>query len=172
VLFRSDVFPLPDALLSNTPLLLGLDGRKMSKSFGNAISLAMTSDETAALIKRSQTDSTREISYDPQARPGVSALLEYIVLARGEQINAEALQAVADEINADPNYGSGLLKAKATEAVNEFLAPHRTRRADLAKNMDYIRQVLGSGNEKAREIAAKTLAEVQTAMGTIYGNSK
>ncbi|MDR1448330.1 MAG: tryptophan--tRNA ligase [Candidatus Ancillula sp.] len=162
------IFPLPEALLSNTSLLPGLDGRKMSKSFGNAISLSMTNDDTAALIRRSETDSTREISYDPENRPGISALLDYIVLARGQELNAESLHLVVDEINSDPKYGAGLLKQKATDAINDFLEPHRTKRAEYAKNMDYITEVLKNGNIKAREIAATTLHEVSVAMGTVY----
>ncbi len=165
---QDGIFPLPEALLSSTPLLPGLDGGKMSKSFGNAISLAMTSDETEALIKKSATDSTREISYDPANRPGVSALLEYIVLARGQKLNEQNVQLVVDEINRDPKYGAGLLKSKATEAMNDFLAPHRTRRAELSQNMDYLAAVLRSGNVKAREIASSTLRQVQDAMGTVY----
>ena len=69
------VFPEVDALLSETPLLPGLDGRKMSKSYGNAINISMTAEETAKRIKKSQTDSERMITFDKENRPGVSALL-------------------------------------------------------------------------------------------------
>ena len=68
------VFPEVDALLSDVPLLPGLDGRKMSKSYGNAISISMTAEETAKRIKKSQTDSQ---TFDPENRPGVSGLLHY-----------------------------------------------------------------------------------------------
>src|SRR5260370_35173061 len=68
------VFPEPDALLSDAPLLLGTDGGKMSKSRGNAIALRATADETARLIKGARTDAIRHISYDPEARPAVSSL--------------------------------------------------------------------------------------------------
>src|ERR1700758_4236946 len=67
------VFPVPDALLSTAPLLLGTDGTKMSKSRGNTIPLAATADETARLIRGAQTDSERHISYDPAGRPAVSS---------------------------------------------------------------------------------------------------
>ncbi|CAH0245183.1 Tryptophan--tRNA ligase 2 [Microbacterium sp. Bi98] len=69
------VFPEPAALVTATPELPGLDGRKMSKSYGNAIALGMTADETAAAIRRAPTDSERAITYDPTNRPGVSGLL-------------------------------------------------------------------------------------------------
>jgi tryptophanyl-tRNA synthetase len=69
------VFPEVAGLLTSTPLIPGLDGRKMSKSYGNAISISMTEQETAKLIKKSRTDSERFITFDPDNRPGVSALL-------------------------------------------------------------------------------------------------
>ncbi len=78
-----DVFPEVDALLSDTPLLPGLDGRKMSKSYGNAINISMTAEETAKRIKKSQTDGERMITFDPEARPGVSGLLSTAAICTG-----------------------------------------------------------------------------------------
>ena len=77
------VFPEPDGLLNDAPAIPGLDGRKMSKSYGNAISLSATDAETAKLIKKSQTDADRNITYDPEGRPGVSALLTTAALCTG-----------------------------------------------------------------------------------------
>src|ERR1700761_3526592 len=68
-------FPVPHALLSPAPLLLGTDGTKMSKSCGNTIALSSTADETSRLIRGAQTDSERHISYDPAGRPAVSSLV-------------------------------------------------------------------------------------------------
>ena len=78
-----NVFPEVDALLSDTPLLPGLDGRKMSKSYGNAISISMTAEETAKRIKKSQTDGERMITFDPEGRPGVSGLLSTAAICTG-----------------------------------------------------------------------------------------
>ncbi len=58
-------FPIPDALLSAAPNLLGIDGQKMSKSRANSIALSATADETARLIRRARTDARREVSYEP-----------------------------------------------------------------------------------------------------------
>ena len=66
------VFPEPDALLSKSGTVLGLDGTKMSKSKGNVIELRMTADETAKAIKKAVTDADRHITYDPVNRPEVS----------------------------------------------------------------------------------------------------
>jgi tryptophanyl-tRNA synthetase len=140
----------------------------MSKSFGNAILLRMTPDETAAVIKKSPTDSERAVSYDPDNRPGISALLTISAIIRGLEPGGEGETQIAEEINADPKYGAGLLKQKTTELVNDFFAPLRARRLELEDNLDYIRDVLTDGNEKAREIATQTLTEVREAMGMIY----
>ena len=55
-----------------------------------------------------------------------------------------------------------------TTAVNDLLAPVRARRAEYARDLGYVRQVLRDGNERASEIAAATLAEVQSALGVRY----
>ena len=65
-----ELFPEPDALLSDAPLLLGTDGQKMSKSRGNAIAISASADETARLIAGAKTDSDRHITYDPDAPAG------------------------------------------------------------------------------------------------------
>jgi tryptophanyl-tRNA synthetase len=154
------VFPEPEALLSDAPLLLGTDGGKMSKSRGNAIELRATADETARLVKGAKTDAIRHISYDPEHRPEVSSL----VLLAARCLDADPVT-VADTIG---DGGAALLKRTVTEAVNERLAPLRTRRAELAADPGYARQVLRDGCERARTVAAATLDEVRDAMGTRY----
>lgn len=154
------VFPEPEALVTSTPEVPGLDGRKMSKSYGNAIALGMSADETAQVIRRTPTDSERRISFDPGSRPGVSALLSTAALCLGQ-----TPEEVADSIG---DAGSGALKKRTTDAVNGFLAGHRERRAELAKDPGFIGKVLQQGNERANQVAEQTLNEVRTAMGTRY----
>jgi tryptophanyl-tRNA synthetase len=166
--FKDAVFPEPEVLLSKNPHVPGLDGRKMSKSFGNAVMLGMTADETAAVVKKAPTDSTREVTYDPENRLGVSSLLTILALARGLETGGPGEQQLAEEINSDPKYGAGLLKQWTTDALNDYLAPHRARRAELAGDLGYIKQILKDGNAKANEIADATLDEVKQAMGTVY----
>ena len=154
------VFPEPAAILSDAPEIPGLDGRKMSKSYGNSIMLGATAEETAKLIKKSPTDSERRITFDPIARPQVSALLTTAGLVTGRDPKD-----IAEEIG---DAGAGALKAYVIESVNSFLAPHRERRAELAKDMDYIRDVLEDGNKRANAIAEETLDQVREAMGMKY----
>jgi tryptophanyl-tRNA synthetase len=158
--YGTPVFPLPDALLSAAPLLLGTDGTKMSKSRGNAIALAATADETARLIRGAKTDAERYISYDPERRPEVSNLVLLAALALGRS---------PQEVVADVGTGgAAALKDTVTMAVNELLTPIRARRAEYARDLGYVRQVLREGNERADAIAAATLDEVRAAMGMHY----
>ena len=151
------VFPEPEALLSKTPSILGLDGsQKMSKSRGNAIMLSATEDETAALIKKAKTDSERFITYDPHSRPEVANLLMLISLCTGEEPGR-----IAEKIGEG---GGGKLKAALTEALNEKLRPLRAERKKLEADEAYIRQVLLDGVQKAQAVAGATLDEVRTVM--------
>lgn len=157
---KHPVFPEPAAILSEAPEIPGLDGRKMSKSYGNSIMLGATAQETAKLIKKSPTDSERRITFDPIARPQVSALLTTAGLVTGRDPKE-----IAEEIG---DSGAGALKAYVIESVNSFLEPHRARREELAKDMDYVRDVLAEGNKKATAIANETLEQVRDAMGMRY----
>lgn len=154
------VFREPDGILSDAIEIPGLDGRKMSKSYGNSIMLGATEAETAKLIKKSQTDSERRIFYDKENRPGVSALLTTASLCTGR-----TEQDIAEEIG---DAGSGALKAFVTEAVNTYMAPHRERRRVYEQDLDFIRDVLADGNKRANAIAEATLEEVREAMGMVY----
>ncbi len=154
------VFPEVTGLLTASTMLPGLDGRKMSKSYGNAISLCMTKEETTKLIKKSKTDSERCITYDPENRPGVSALLSTAAICLGR-----APEDIAAEIGMG---GAGMLKQYVSTAVNDYFAEIRERRCELMGNMDYIREVLAEGNKKANTIANATLQEVRETMGMVY----
>ena len=154
------VFPEVEALLSDVPLLPGLDGRKMSKSYGNAINISMTAEETAKRIKKSQTDSERMITFDPENRLGVAGLLSTAAIVTGRSETE-----IADEIGMG---GSGALKKYVTESVNAYFAPIRERRHQFENDLDYVKDVLHEGNRRANEIAEKTLSEVREAMGMVY----
>ena len=153
-----EVFPEPAALITEAPELPGLDGRKMSKSYGNAIALGMTADETATVIRRARTDSDRSITYDPENRPEVSGLLTTAAIILGRDPGE-----LADEVG---DAGAGALKTLTIDAVNDFLAEHRARRAELT--VGDAAAVLREGNERAQSIAADTLHEVRAAMGMLY----
>jgi tryptophanyl-tRNA synthetase len=160
---RPPVFPEPEALLSEAPKILGLDGnQKMSKSRNNAIMLRATADETAALVKKAKSDTDRHITYDPVRRPEVANLLLLVSLSTGE-----APESIAARIG---DGGSGSLKKLVTDALNDTLAPLRARRADLARHAsDVVRSTLTRGIAEANRAADATLREARGAMNMGYG---
>jgi len=153
-------FAEPDALLSEAPTILGLDGDKMSKSRGNAIMLRMSEAETAKLVRRAKTDADRTITYDPEGRPEVANLLTLTAL-----VTDRRPEEIADEIG---DRGAGTLKVMCAEALNAHLAPIRARRGELEQDPGYLFSVLRAGNERANAIADDTLAHVREVMGMVY----
>ncbi|MGB0098506.1 MAG: tryptophan--tRNA ligase [Solirubrobacteraceae bacterium] len=154
------VFPEPEALLSDAPVLLGVDGKKMSKSRNNAIALAASADQTARLIRRAKTDSNPNITYEPESRPEVANLVLLTALCE----NASPEQ-VALEIG---SRGAAELKRRAIDAVNERLRPIREHRAELMSDRAYLRRILLDGSATARAIAQDTLRQVSAAIHTQY----
>ncbi|HEV2886111.1 MAG TPA: tryptophan--tRNA ligase [Jatrophihabitans sp.] len=148
------VFGLPEGLLGEVGTLLGLDGRKMSKSLGNGIALSDGPDRVAAKIRAARTDSERRISYQPRSRPEVANLLVLAGLCQGQDPRL-----IAERIGTG---GAAELKRVVTDSVNDLLAPIRARRAGYGP-ADAVR-ILRRGADRAREIADRTLAEVNTAM--------
>lgn len=155
--FGANVFRLPVGVMSEVPMILGLDGnQKMSKSRNNSIMIKSTADETMKLIKKAKTDSTRFIEYDPINRPEVANLLRLASLCNGEN-PIEIAARIGDQ-------GAGKLKQVAAEALNTYFAPIRERRLALERDPEFITKVLLKGIDEAREVAIKTLNEVRHVM--------
>jgi tryptophanyl-tRNA synthetase len=153
-------FPPPDALLGDAPLLLGVDGRKMSKSGRNAIAIGAGEDETARLIRSARTDSERVVTYEPERRPEVANLVLLTALCLGR-----TPESVADDVGAG---GAAALKRLCADAVNERFRAVRARRRELLADRSHLRAVLRAGSERAAAIADDTLTRVRTLMHTAY----
>jgi len=155
------VFPIPKALLSKTPRLLGLDGRqKMSKSRENAIYLSDPVDVLAQKIKKAVTDSGREIIFDPDNKPAISNLLTIFSFCSGRSIKE------LERIYKGKGYAE--FKSDLIQVVNGFLTPIREKRKEFASSPEFIRRVLQEGTEKAREEGKKTMELVREAMKFHY----
>ncbi|MDR3127886.1 MAG: tryptophan--tRNA ligase [Bifidobacteriaceae bacterium] len=154
------IFPQPYGLLSNSPYITGLDGRKMSKSFNNSIQLSFTSEQTNEIIKKSKSDSEKNITYDPENRPEIAALLSTAALTTGQ--NAKT---IAKDIGMS---GAGALKKFTSQAVNDYFAEFRQKRFEISQDKSYISDIITQGNKKANEIANQTLNEVKSAMNLKY----
>jgi tryptophanyl-tRNA synthetase len=132
----------------------------MGKSGGNAIPLGATPDETATLVRGARTDAERRITFEPDRRPEVASLLRIAAGFRGED-PATLAETIGDG-------GAVRLKQVVTEAVNEGLATHRARRAELARDPGHLARVLAEGNERANLIAEDRLRQVREVMGMDY----
>jgi tryptophanyl-tRNA synthetase len=133
---------------------------KMSKTASSDAGLILVLDEPAVVLrkfKRAVTDSGTDVVYDPQARPGVSNLLE---------IQAAATGRTAAEVAADyTQYGP--LKADTGEAVVELLRPVQTRYRELMDDPGELTALLSKGADKARAVASKTLERAYSAIGLL-----
>jgi len=154
-----EVLPEPQALLSPTPKVPGVDGRKMSKSYGNAIYLDEEPGSIEKRLGKMATDPARVRRTDPGDPELCPAFNLHKVYCTPEEIETVILGC--------KTAGIGCLDCKKImiEHVLADLAPHRERRAALAARMGYVREVLAAGTERARTIARRTMTEVRDAMG-------
>ncbi len=156
-LFACQVFPEPRALLAKIKLLPGTDNRKMSKSYGNDIPL--DADESLILQRVSQmvTDPAR-IKKDDLGHPEVCTVYTYHTFYNKEEAADIESRCKAGTI------GCVACKKRLAQKLNEFLAPIRQRRNDLAAHPDDLADILASGCQKATVKAQSTLEQVREAM--------
>jgi len=155
-LFR-EVFPEPQPLLTEAKVLPGLDGRKMSKSYGNYIALSDEPDEIRAKVKTMITDPAR-IRKDDPGHPEVCS-----VFAFHKIFNEEGVSEV-EELCSGGKIGCVQCKKNLAEKMVLFMAPIHERRHEILSKPNYIREVIEKGNENARIVARKTIEEVRNAM--------
>ncbi len=157
-LYRCEVFPEPEALLTETPKLLGLDGRKMSKSYGNSIYLSETADETAAKIKGMVTDTQRIRRADPGDPDQCVAFNLHRIYVPQDKLD--------EIVPACKNAAIGCVECKKilTECLNESLAPFRDKREHLSQNAGFVDDLLAEGSRRAAIEAKKTIQNVRAAL--------
>lgn len=153
-LYGKEVFPEFVNVIGDIPMLLGTDGRKMSKSYDNSIYIDDTEDETAAKIKSAFTTPTKMRKSDP----GVPENCAVCNILKVFSNNWEAQW----EEDRQGLRGCMQNKTECIEAVNETLRPFRERRRQLDDAT--IEDVLKKGADEARAFAAKTMEEVREAM--------
>ena len=161
--FFGELFPEPQPLLTSFPRLPGLDNRKMSKSYDNAISL---SDDAAAVKKkvmRMYTDPKRVRADIPGTVEGNP------VFTYHDAFNPDVAE--VDELKA--RYRAGAVgdvevKQKLARALNAALDPLRERRAEVLARPGRVREILMDGSLRARRIAGETMQQVREAVGLAY----
>ncbi|MBW1813097.1 MAG: tryptophan--tRNA ligase [Deltaproteobacteria bacterium] len=157
-----NVFPEPDAVLTQTPKILGFDRRKMSKSYNNAIYLSDTRDDISSKVSMMITDPDRARKNDP-GNPEICNVFSFHQMYSTEDtskdINDQCRKALI-----------GCVECKKIMAENliKFLEPIREKREYYASQPEIVDEIIAAGNEKAKAVASQTMAEVRQAIKLNY----
>lgn len=156
--YYGDYLTEPQAVLSETPRVSGTDGRKMSKSYGNTIDLADSSEVIKKKVAKMVTDTTRIHPTDPGHPEGCSVryihkifVSEPAILEIDEKCRTATMTCVE-------------CKKLLSKTIADFLADFRKKREEIAKKPGYVQEVLAEGLKKAKPIAEETLHEVRKRM--------
>ncbi len=153
-----NVFPEPDAILTQSSKILGLDRRKMSKSYNNAIYLSDSPEDIRAKVATMITDPNRARRKDP-GNPEICNVFEFHKLY--------SPPSVVEEINGKCRSASiGCVECKKIMAENLIgaLAPIREKRKYFEERPEMVREIIASGNQKARAVARQTMVDVRGAI--------
>ncbi len=157
-IYSSDAIKLPQALAHETAkTVLGLDGRKMSKSYGNIIPLFAPEKQLRKLVMKIVTNS--HSVEEPKDPDNCSVFALYKCFADEAQIESLRQRYLAGGM------GWGHAKQELFERMNEALSPFRKRYEELMANRDYIHQILKEGSEKARPLAAAKIRQLRRIIG-------
>jgi tryptophanyl-tRNA synthetase len=156
--YGAGTLKLPDALIGeDVAVVPGLDGQKMSKSYGNTLPLFGDEKATRKRVMQIVTDSTPlEEPKDPAASTVVAL---YKLFASKEEVTR------MEEEHRAGGVGYGTFKQRLFEAMWEYYAPMRARREEILARTDYVDEVLADGARRASEIAEETMDRVKRAVG-------
>lgn len=151
-------FVIPDPHLTETPKLMGLDNRKMSKSYGNAILLSDTADEVWTKVRPMVTDPARQRRTD-KGNPEICNVFSYHKIFSDEDTIAKVDQGCRAA-------GIGCIECKKMmfEGMEKVLKPIREERARIVESGISVRDILDEGTERAKKVAADKLKEVRDAV--------
>jgi tryptophanyl-tRNA synthetase len=156
--FGAGLLKVPEPRIrEETAVVPGLDGAKMSKSYNNTIELFEEAKPLKTKIMGIKTDSTPV--EEPKPIEGSSILALYKLVASSADYDVM----VADHLRGGIGYGE--FKKRLLQAVTDYFAPFRARRAEIVADPTYVDRVLAEGAEKARKVAHKTLDRVREAVG-------
>jgi len=153
-IYKEAVFPEPKALLTKEKRLLGLDGRKMSKSYNNYIALSEDPEVIAKKIQNMFTDPTR-IKFTDAGHPDKCNVHNYYAVFAPER------KKEIDEACRQAKIGCTDCKRELAKILIKFLEPIQEKRNTLLKNKKEVFDILERGEKKARVVASQTLSEVK-----------
>ncbi|KAF0091376.1 MAG: tryptophanyl-tRNA synthetase [Fusobacteria bacterium] len=159
-IYKTDLFPEPKGLLAKVPLLLGTDGRKMSKSYNNYINIMSETDEISSKVRSMITDPKR-IRKDDPGNPDVCTVYSYQKIYNHEDVVEIEQSCKAGTI------GCMDCKKKLISSLDRLLGPIREKRHSIEDNKKYIDDVIEFGREKAKVKAQINIEKIKEAMNLI-----
>lgn len=153
-----EIFPEPKPLLTESPMVLGFDGRKMSKSYNNTIGVDEPKETVTEKVRKMVTD-PQKIRKTDKGRPEICSVYSYHKI-----VNTPEEAEVASSCRAG-TLGCVDCKKNLAEKLNAQLDPIRERRAQFANNKKTLSDILTRGEESARIIARQTMDEVKSVVG-------
>ena len=160
-LYKKDIFPEPESLLTKEARILGIDRRKMSKSYGNAINLSDPEESVHKKVQSMITDPERVKVTDP-GHPDICNVYAYYGIFSGNR----RVQEVQDWCTGAKK-GCTDCKRGLADILAERLRPLRERRGKIANEPGAVEKILAKGKEKASAVARQTIAEVKTALNLL-----
>jgi tryptophanyl-tRNA synthetase len=161
--FYGDVLVEPQPLLTPVSLLPGLDNRKMSKSYGNAIELGDDAEMVTKKVRQMYTDPKRVRADIPGTVEGNPVFTYHDVF----NPNAGEVEDLKARYRAG-KVGDVEVKTKLAVALNAYLAPIRERRAAVVARPEQVREILFEGSKRARVVANETMQRVREAVKIVY----
>jgi tryptophanyl-tRNA synthetase len=155
--YYKEIFPLPKDLLTEVPTLPGLDGRKMSKSYGNTIALSDPPEVIRKKVAEAITDPAR-IKKEDKGHPDVCTVFAYHKIFNKDDVENIEMDCKNAKI------GCVECKKRVAAKLIETLAPVYERRKEFERDIDKVRDIFHKGGQKAQAIARKTLEEAKIAM--------
>lgn len=158
-LYKKGIFPEPEPILTKTPKLLGIDNRKMSKSYANFIALSDTPEEIEKKIGRMITDPQR-IKLQDKGHPDICNVFSYFSTFERADVTAN----VRDWCQG-AKVGCTECKKRLASVIIDYLAPIRQRRNKITDSD--VKDILSEGAKKARHAALQTMDEVRSAINLV-----
>lgn len=155
----SEIFPEPQPLLTKTPKVPGLDGRKMSKSYHNSIYISDPTESIEKKIKQCLTDPARQRRTDP-GNPDVCTVFDY-----HQQVTPVEKQEEIKSACRSAEMGCVDCKKILTKNLIDHLGEFREKREQLIQDSDFINDVMNQGGIKAGQVAKENLAKAKDVMG-------
>lgn len=152
-----EVFPEPQPKMTKAKVLPGLDGRKMSKSYGNTIALSDSPDDIRKKVMTMITDPAR-IRKDDPGHPEVCAVYAF------HKVFNEAEVPEIEEQCSGGKIGCVQCKRNLANKMVEYMTPIYERRQEFLKKPEIVKEILSAGAENARKVAGKTMEDVRKAM--------